>query len=182
MSNKLDELKKKYEELGKEIKRLEIGERWRGEKGNIYYYIDDDGYIYASNENKDSIDDYRYKTRNYFKTEEEAQAYLDNINTYYELMDLAEELNNGEEINWDNNNQVKYLLVYDFYEKKIKESLTFRIKDLGQIYCLDKNFLEKAIERIGKEKLEKLFKNSMLCAELVDKYSKKVIVYEMPKE
>lgn len=146
--------------MGKEIKRLENGKRWRGEKRNLYYYIYNNGCIYTSYEVNDSTDDYMYKTRNYFKTEEEAQAYLDNINTYYELMDLAEELNNGEEINWDNNNQVKYLLVYDFYEKKIKESLTFRIKDLEQIYCLDKNFLEKAIERIGKEKLEKLFKNS----------------------
>ena len=31
-------------------------------------------------------------------------------------------------------------------------------KSLGQIYCLDENFLEKAKEKIGEYKLKKLFK------------------------
>lgn len=159
MSNKLDELKKKYEELGKEIKRLEKGGRWRGEKGDTYYFIHNNGHVYTSYEGDDSIDDFRYKIRNYFKTEEEAQEHLDNINTYFELKDLAEELSDREEIDWNSGRQDKYYLYYDNFGKNIEQGTCSYLKSLD-IYCLDKNFLEKAIERIGKEKLEKLFKNS----------------------
>ena len=115
--NNLKKLKKKYEELGKEIERLE-------------------------NEKKNK----RWK------------ADLDNINTYYELMDLAEELNKGEEINWGNMYQEKYCIYYDAITKTLCDAIYKRFKAIGQIYCLNENFLEIALERIGKERLEKLFK------------------------
>lgn len=160
MSNKLDELKKKYEELGKEIKRLENGGgRWRSDVFDRYYFITTTGKIEQYNECHNMVDNYRYKTRNYFKTEEEAQAYLDNLNTYFELMDLAEELNVGEKIDWNNESRTKYYIEFDncigiLHSVSAKYCINF-----GQIYCLDENFLDKAIERIGEERLEKLFKN-----------------------
>lgn len=44
---KLEELKRKYEELGKEIERLEgkVEERWRAYYQGEYWYIDIDGDI-----------------------------------------------------------------------------------------------------------------------------------------
>lgn len=160
MSN-LEELKKKYEELGKEIKRLENekkNKRWRAEQEKEYFYIEESGYINEVIEYFDRVDDFNYKTRNYFKTEEEAQRHLDNINTYYELMDLAEELNEGEEIDWENLHQIKYIITYDSEDKKIFSISNNVIKNLGQIYCLNKNFLEVAKQKIGEERLESLFK------------------------
>lgn len=160
MSN-LEELKKKYEELGKEIERLENqkkNKRWRANHEKDYYYIDEDGTINSIYEDNDICDDYHYKVRNYFKTKEEAQRQLDNIDTYYDLMDLAEELNNGEKIDWSNHTQIKYHLYYDSYNNTLVQTSTYKLKDLGQIYCLDKNFFKIALERIGKERLEKLFK------------------------
>lgn len=158
MSSKLDELKKKYEELGKEIKRLEESERWRAKKGEKYFFVYNDGVVFSDSDDFYNVDNFRYQTRNYFKTEEEAQAYLDNLNTYYELMDLAEKLNNGEKIDWNNIHQEKRYIIYDFFEKELGQYLTHDFINLGQIYCLDKDFLNKAIKIIGKEKLEKLFK------------------------
>lgn len=160
MSKKLDELKKKYEELGKGIKRLENGERWRSNGLDRYYFITTTEEIEQCNECYDMVDNYRYKTRNYFKTREEAQKHLDNINTYYELMNLAEELNNEKKIDWNNYEQEKYCLFYDYEDKIVWQAWNRFSKEVGQIYCLDENFLDKAIERIGKERLEKLFKNS----------------------
>lgn len=157
----LKELKKKYEELGKEIKRLENekkNKRWRAEQEKEYFYIEESGYINEVIEYFDRVDDFNYKTRNYFKTEEEAQRHLDNINTYYELMDLAEELNEGEEIDWENLHQIKYSITYDSDDKKIFSTSNIVIKNLGQIYCLNKNFLEVAKQKIGEERLESLFK------------------------
>ena len=157
--NNLEELKKKYEELGKEIKRLEKeNKRWRAKiNEDDYYYIDSFGYIYKETEENEKKDDFRYKTRNYFKTKEQAQTYLDNLNTYYDLMDLAEKLNNGEIIDW-NNNKEKHYIYYDFEHKRLSDSFCCQNKNLGQIYCLDSYFIDVAIESIGKERLEKLFK------------------------
>lgn len=154
----LEELKKKYKELGEEIERLENqkkNKRWRANKYETYYYISDQGCTYGGLEANYNIDTFRYKIRNYFKTEEEAQEHLDNINTYYELKDLANELNDGEEIDWNDLNQIKYLISYN---GTLLINETLMIQDILQIYCLDKDFLKIAILRIGQERLENLFK------------------------
>ena len=158
----LEELKKKYEELGKEIKRLENqkkNKRWRAEVDQVYYFITQEATVDWCYDNDDSIDNFRYKTRNYFKTEEEAQRYLDNINTYYDLMDLAEELNDGEEIDWNNKHQKKYCIYYNFVDDSFDLDYHFYLKAAGQIYCLNIDFLNIAKERIGEERLKKLLKN-----------------------
>lgn len=161
MNNKeLEELKNKYEELGKEIEKLEKQEkkRWRGEINDNYYCIDENsGDVIKAYEDNYFVDNFRYKIRNYFRTKEEAQKHLDKINTYYELMDLAEELNNGEEIDWKNDNQEKYLICYDSNIEELSSYIHSNIKFIGQIYCLDEDFLEKAKERIGEERLIELF-------------------------
>ena len=157
MSN-LEELKKKYEELGKEIERLEKEKRWRAKDLENYYYIDEEGCVNSIFEDNSDCDVFKYKTRNYFKTEKEAQRHLDNINTYYELMNLAEELNKGEKIDWENMEQNKYSVSFDVELKLLHQRNTHFYKRIGEIYCLDANFLEIALERIGEDRLENLFK------------------------
>ena len=93
--------------------------------------------------------------RNYFKTREEAEEYKEVFNTYYDLMDLAEELNNGEKIDWSNDKQKKFYIC--FKGNKLVQGYTYSIKEIGEICCLDENFKEKAIEKIGEDKLIKLF-------------------------
>ena len=157
--NDLEELKRKYEELGKEIERLEKEKsckRWRAEFNNDYYYIDEDGNINSIYENNDISDIFKYKTRNYFKTEEEAEKYRKNLKTYYDLMDLAEKLNNGEKINWNDINQIKYVISFDSQIGILQQGEYHNYKEIGQIYCLNENFLEIALDKIGEEKLENL--------------------------
>lgn len=116
----IEELEKKYKELGEKIEKLKNKKkckRWRGKKGDVYYCVDNWGYISKNIDHRSIVSDYNYKTRNYFKTEEEAKQHFDNITTYYELMDLAEELNNGEEVDWNSTDQSKYYLCYSFYDK-----------------------------------------------------------------
>ena len=157
----LEELKKKYEELGKEIERLEKqkeNKRWRATNDTRYFILDSWGRIISVTDALDPSDEFRYKIRNYFKAYEEAQRYLDNLNTYYDLMDLAEELNNGEKVNWNDMIQSKYYIYYNFNTDKLQQTSMSYIKNVGQIYSLNENFLDIALKRIGKERLEKLFK------------------------
>lgn len=178
----MEELKKEWEELTKRfsdfgIKLEEYGKenkhnnkRWRAENGEKYYLVGEfekedvkvgnitleyDGYNVESN---DAVDIFLYKTRNYFKNKEEAEEYREKLKTYYDLLDLADELNCDRKINWNDKEQEKYYIYYNTRDKSIDTINTYFFKDLGQIYCLDENFLDIALERIGKDRLEKLFK------------------------
>lgn len=175
----MEELKKEWEELTKKMAKFGIkleeygkekNKRWRAGYGEKYYLVGEfekedvkvgnitleyDGYNVESN---DAVDIFLYKTRNYFKTKEEAEEYREKLKTYYDLMDLADELNGDRKIDWKNKNQKKYYIYYDYYSNKIYIERIYGCKGIGQIYCLDENFLDIALERIGEDRLEKLFK------------------------
>ena len=178
----MEELKKEWEELTKKmadfgIKLEEYGKenkhnnkRWRAEKGEKYYLVGEFEkedvmvggitleYDWYNVESNDAVDIFLYKTRNYFKTKEEAEEYREKLKTYYDLLDLADELNCDRKINWNDKEQEKYYIYYNTRDKSIDTINTYFFKALGQIYCLDENFLDIALERIGKDRLEKLFK------------------------
>lgn len=163
----LEELKKQISELQSKVNELENeskkenkkgNKRWRARIKDTYFFVDDFGDVASCHEYNEYGDNYRYKTRNYFKTEEEAEEYKEVMNTYYDLMDLAEELNNGEKIDWNDNQQCKYTIYHDFEDNFLNRDNSYVCKEFGQIYCLDGDFPEKAIEKIGKDKLIKLFK------------------------
>lgn len=144
----IEEIKKQISELQIKIDKLENekkkenkeNKRWRAKVGDKYCCVDIDGEVVCVYENGDSIDNFRYKTRNYFKTEGEAQKYADVKLTYYDLMDLAEELNNGEKIDWNDNQQCKYTIYYSLKCDTLDEGIAYVCKELGQIYCLDEDF------------------------------------------
>lgn len=161
----IEELKKQISELQSKITKLENeskeekkGKRWRAKTNNTYFFVDDAGDVTSGHEYYyDYEDNYRFKIRDYFKTKEDAEEYQEVINTYYDLMDLADELNNGEKIDWNDNQQCKYAIFYDFEANFLNRTNAYVCKEFGQIYCLDGDFVEKAIEKIGKDKLTKLF-------------------------
>lgn len=132
-------------------------ERLRAKIHDTYFYTDDFGYADSCHETNAEVDNYRYKIRNYFKTEEGVEEYQEVMNTYYDLMDLAEKLNKGRKIDWKNKEQPKFYIYFSFKMNELFQSSVYTTKDIGQIYCLDKNFIKKAIEKIGTDKLIKLF-------------------------
>ena len=75
---------------------------------------------------------------------------------YQKLKDLALDLNQGKQIDFDNEKQKKYIIVLDINMGLMIANIVHQ-QSLGQIYCLDESFLEKAKERIGEDKLKKLF-------------------------
>lgn len=151
---KLEDLKKRFDECENSQK---VNKRWRAEEGQWYFYIENFLEVDKNRDVGDSTDNMFYKIHNYFKTEEEAEKVVEKIKIYVELKDLAEELNAGQEIDWDNEYQAKRIIYKDFECKKLDDNCVYEAKDIGQIYCLNKDFLEIAIERIGEERLLKLF-------------------------
>lgn len=165
--NKLKELEKKIEKLSKELEDLKHEldkeksnncERYRANCGEKYYYYGSMGMVSDCDESNDEYDINRYAMGNYFQTREEAEKVVEKIKIYIQLKDLALRLNNGEEIDWKNDKQDKYCIVWDVLNNKnLYCSYAVTVGDIGQIYCLDKNFLDIAKQEIGEENLKKLF-------------------------
>ena len=62
-------------------------ERWRGGIGDVYYFLNVD--VRHEIDTHDDIDDYRYISGNYFKTEEDAEAYKEYLIARQVLLDDA---------------------------------------------------------------------------------------------
>lgn len=158
----IEEIDNKIKKLQEEIENLKNKKdtlrRWRAKEDEIYYYVTSSNYadIERDSENNATCDNFRYEIGNYFKTENETREYKEKLIIYQKLKDLALELNQGEQIDFDNEKQKKYIIVLDINIGLMIANIVHQ-QSLGQIYCLDENFLEKAKERIGEDKLEKLF-------------------------
>ena len=166
MENKLEDLEKKYEELGKEIEKLKREQgvftsfkKWRAELGKNYYYLTDSGDVEEEAEDEWDYDDFRYRTGNYFSTRGKAEDMFFRLQTYLELKDLAFELNGGDRIDWNDYTQTKHYIYYQPKSDTLYSSDTVFSKRIGDIYSLDNEFLDKAIAKIGEERLKDLFRN-----------------------
>ena len=149
---KLDEARKKLDEYNTEYKR------WKPKEGENYYYISAIGEVIGScnlPENNKTILTKHYSFCNCFKTREQAETEADKIFVRRQLEDIAKRLNKGEKIDWNDNNQFKYSISFDFHTNKITSYRCFQQKEQGVIYCLDKNFLDIAKREIGEDRLIK---------------------------
>lgn len=149
-----------------EFEGIKKGGRWQPPTGTIYFYLIDDGrtdFMYWGNDN---VDLFHFNTGNCFKSEQEAIDFKENLLTKQQLKDLALELNNGVEIDWDDYTQSKFSIFYNGYRdtqntQKLKLDSADWYTELGQVYCLDETFLEIAKERIGEEKIIKLIESGV---------------------
>jgi hypothetical protein len=148
-------LKRKLEKLQGEKDRVE-NKKWQPKPNDAYWYIGDDGEIFTDI-GADISTDWRLSQGNVFATEEQAEQYLENLKTKAELRKLADELNGDRVIDWENSHQDKYYLIYYPMTEHIEGALADDIS-CGNIYCIDSDFMEKAIERIGEQRLMDMIK------------------------
>lgn len=161
MSKRLQELEKKYEELGEEIEKLKAEENnakgWKPEYEESYWTVGSDGDIWHDTWLDVDEDEANYEMGNCFKTEVEGVAVVEKIKIYTELKRLAEEIN-IEPVDWKNKEQVKNYICYNHSFKKLVGVSIKAQQDMGIIYSTNRAFLDIAKKRIGEEKLLKLFK------------------------
>lgn len=157
----IEELENEIKNLSQELENLKKekeNKRWRGSLNQRYYYISTDARCCFTQEDSHPADNGRYSIGNYFQTEKQAQETIEKLKIYNQLKDLALKLNEGEKIDWTNMSQYKYSIFYDHNFRELDFETNIIISSLGQIYCLDKNFLDIAKQEIGEENLLKLFK------------------------
>lgn len=152
----------KIERSTKQIASANKDVRWKPGVNYRYWYVNDVGevkweYWYHNNQ----YDSYRYSIGNCFKTQCEASEYKELLQTKQALRDLALELNDGVDAIWDNVDQRKYVVYFDSSKNVMNMGEVHWTFDMGQICCLNENFLSLARERIGEEKLIKLIKSGI---------------------
>ena len=165
LEEKIKEIEKQLEELKKQLTEENKKDKYKRKRldyGDYYWFLNNLGEAVMASDYNEDEDNFNYNIGNYFEFEKEAENYKEKLLIEQELKDIAMELNKGEEIDWDNDIQKKYFLEYDFLNSTIVcyKYSTF-IKRQGTIYCLNENFKNVAIEKIGKERLTRYLKGEL---------------------
>lgn len=162
LEEKIKEIEKQLEELKKQLTEENKKDKYKRKRDDNYWFLNCIGESVMAYDYYEDEDNFNYNIGNYFETEEQAENYKQKLLIEQELKDIAMELNKGEEIDWDNDIQKKYFLEYDFLSSNIVcyKFSTF-IKRQGTIYCLNENFKNVAIEKIGKERLTEYLKGEL---------------------
>ena len=161
----LKEIEKTKQHLTNMEKMLEDKEweektqRWKPKANEKYWYVA------STNHTAQTYfvmgDDYQRRLiYNCFQTREQAEQEAEKILIRRQLEDIARRLNMGEKIDWDNDDQRKYFIRFNYWQGIIELDSSFRQQFQGVIYCLDKKFLDVATQEIGKERLEKYLKGN----------------------
>ncbi len=150
----LNEIKKTEKHLANMKKMLEECEyeRWKPEKGKIFYYLN--SYNIAISETWDAsyADAEHYNIYNCFQTREQAETEAEKILIRRQLENIARKLNKGKQITWSTID-AKYFL-YINCDGKIDINFNNSIAIQGVVYCLDKSFKDVVIQQIGEERLK----------------------------
>ena len=155
----IDEINKAKEHLANLEKMLEKCEyeRWKPNSCDPYYYIDAFGNVLSQIKSGHYSDNAFWENYNCFQTRERAEQEAEKILVRRQLEDIARRLNKGQEIDWSDNNQLKYCIGFDFPFGVINIGAIYR-KLQGSVYCLSDKFKDVAIQEIGEERLKKYFK------------------------
>lgn len=113
----------------------------------------------------DTIDDFNPEFLDYllkyglaYTTPEARDKAMFKLEIETKLKNIAERLNKGQKIDWEDDSQPKHCIYYGYDDKKLNCFARHYRKDQGEIYCLDNNFLEVAKQEIGEDNLIKYFK------------------------
>ena len=148
------ELTPEQEKQIKDYLGIKDNKRFKPKQGENYYYIYPD--LSLANTHYDfvySSDQDRVRYGNCFKTQEEAEFAAEQIKVYQELKLFAEE--NGDPINWNNYNQIKYRFSYDYSDDTFVFDSNCWICHQGSIYFSSQELVKQAIETVGADRIKK---------------------------
>lgn len=129
---------------------------WQPKYNEAYYEMYNSG-IYSDTNLDTSADKFRFSIGNYFKTKIEAEHMAEKLKVIHELQKFAYE-NNEEEIDWNNVDQCKYMLIYDIQIKEIDTMVSYwKNFNPFNIYFTSYTLALKAIETIGEDRIKKYY-------------------------
>ena len=153
LEERIEALEKKIG-IYKSVPEESIKKRWRAEPGGKYFFASETGRIFVDKDDYTEIDNARYDRGMYFKAEEELELYDKKWLITQKVEDIALRLGEPTEDDWKDSDVDKFCLVFDVLKNRIVGNSIYGYKTIGNIYCLDINFLEVCLEEIGEEDLK----------------------------
>ena len=131
---------------------------WEPEIRGNYYLINGTGHISCNPYDDDDIDKRFLSIGNCFQTEEQAEFMAEKLRVIHELEKFAYE-NNEEEIDWNNSEQRKYYLYFDYADMSIVSCDSYsKCQHIPlAVYFTSKEIADKSIKAIGEERLKKYY-------------------------
>lgn len=143
------------EELDK-LLGVKVG-RQKPNIGDEYWSIDSFGTVCIGIWKNVDADNYRYYTNNCFLTAEAAEQKLQIIETEIDLYKYAEEHKEAE-IDWGNDQQLKWYLAYRCLNDDISFNITLTVCIPKQIYFTSAAIAQDAIVKIGEGRIKEYLK------------------------
>ncbi len=115
------------------------------------YFIDLDGEVFLFD---DEIDDlYKcFEYGNLFSNKEEARVVAKERKLLFKLHQWAKLKNEGWEPDWEDTDESKYNLKYDYYDSEIKSTITFGRDEITKLpYFKTKEIAQECIDLFGDE-------------------------------
>ena len=126
--------------------------RWKPGKGDIYYTLGSDGFIWTHRWCDDMTDNYRYSVNNVAKTKGELEEKKQKEIFQQQYRDYA--LEHNDKVDWETL-QLKHCACYDNYENKIKITHWESTKQQGVIHFTKEQDIWDFIELIGEDNFKK---------------------------
>lgn len=128
---------------------------WEPKVGEKFYFLHGMGEIIHGTRCNNADYAERYSIGNCFRTKEEAEFAVERLKVIAELRRFAEE-HNIKVLDWNNDNQRKYLL---YYEHSVNEILinSYTYMHHNDIHFSSEEIAEAAIEVIGEDRLKKYY-------------------------
>lgn len=122
--------------------KVEENKRWRADITSHYWCVNSFNLACKDYEGKENVDDFRYYSHNYFRTEEEAKTYARVLETEMLLKKYADE-HNGEFCG------TKYQLYIDDNKSLLAAAVYERINKGRIVWFSSENIAQNAIKEIG---------------------------------
>lgn len=156
ITHTMNGLAEKLEQIDNELSELTTTsnkEVWQPKTGEEYYYIDDDGRIESDIYDGLCADIERVEFYNSFETEEMAERERFEILLYRKLKSFAI-THNTETIDWDNCDQPKFHVYYNYLDNRLDTACSYTIRNSGrQVFFSSKSIAEQAKEQFKNELL-----------------------------
>jgi hypothetical protein len=130
-------LKDWFEEMPEQYKR------WRAKENGGHYFVDDWGDVDYNYDAGFPPSTFRYNIGNYFKNEEEAEAYKEYLLAKQVLLDDTK----GFVPDWKNFTQAKFEVFYDHGEKKFDYLEAGDCQTVGAIYFETEEDIKESFEK-----------------------------------
>lgn len=131
---------------------------WEPKYNETYYEMYNSG-IYSDTNLDTNADKFRFSIGNYFKTKEEAEHMIEKLKVIHELQKFAYE-NNEKEIDWNDENQEKHVILYSNNRKELDITCVNSSKYLPfNIYFTSLKIAKRAIAEIGADRIKKYYFN-----------------------